>query len=189
MVDQAGVNATLGLWGNNYLEANAGYLHGAPGAIAWRYARLIFPLNSKLAFTVEGDMNETLVGTGNSGRAVGRLGFRQQAAAQGTAGRRSRGSRGCPQNPLRSYHQEVRNGDDPPVADAGPNQVNVPAGPMTLNGSASYSPDGNPITFQWVEVVGPPVTSSAPTGAITTFTAVAGQTYTFRLTVKDNFGG
>ncbi len=27
MVDQAGISTTLGLWGNNYLEANAGYLH------------------------------------------------------------------------------------------------------------------------------------------------------------------
>jgi hypothetical protein len=85
--------------------------------------------------------------------------------------------------------KKVRNGDDPPVADAGPNQVNVPAGLIQLDGSGSYSPDGNPITYQWVESVGPAVTLSAPTAAKTTFTAVAGQYYTFRLTVKDNFGG
>ena len=51
--------------------------------------------------------------------------------------------------------KKVRNGDDPPVANAGPNQINVPAGLITLNGSGSYSPDGNPITYHWVRTVGP----------------------------------
>ena len=85
--------------------------------------------------------------------------------------------------------KKVRNGDDPPVADAGPNQINVPAGLITLNGSASYSPDGNPITYQWVEVVGPPVTLSASDQRHHDASPRSPARPTpFSLTVKDNYG-
>jgi hypothetical protein len=85
--------------------------------------------------------------------------------------------------------ERVRVGETPPVADAGPPQVNVPAGTITLNGSGSYSPQGSPLTYVWTQEAGPPVTLSAPTSAITTFTAVAGTYYAFRLTVRDPYGG
>src|SRR6202035_3793278 len=53
----------------------------------------------------------------------------------------------------------------------------------------SYSPDGLPITYQWIEDGGPPVTLSNPTTALTTFVAQAGQSYIFRVVVKDSLGG
>ena len=83
----------------------------------------------------------------------------------------------------------VRTGHTPPVADAGPDQIGVPSGPITLNGSASYSPDGLPITYQWVQQAGPTVALSNPTSAITSFAAAANQAYIFQLTVTDNLGG
>ena len=41
----------------------------------------------------------------------------------------------------------VRKGNAAPVADAGPNQILPGAQTVTLNGSASYDPDGDPITY------------------------------------------
>ena len=67
--------------------------------------------------------------------------------------------------------------------------IGVPAGPITLNGSGSYSPDGLPITFQWTQQGGPTVTLSNSTGAMTSFPAAAGQAYNFQLVVTDSLGG
>ncbi len=189
MVDQAGISTTLGLWGNNYLEANAGYLHGL--VVGNRFggtARLIFPLNTKVAFTLEGDINETLVGPKNSGEAMVGMEFSNRLRPKEMLAADHAIPVQVPRIRYEVIQKKYRNGDDPPVANAGPNQIGVGAGNVTLNGSGSYSPDGNPITYQWVEVVGPPVTFSAPTSAVTTFNAIAGETYQFELTVKDNYG-
>jgi len=84
--------------------------------------------------------------------------------------------------------RRLRIGNSPPVADAGPNQSLPGAATVTLDGSRSFDPDGDPITFQWERESGPTVNLSNPARAVTTFAAVAGQIYTFRLTVKDPFG-
>ena len=44
------------------------------------------------------------------------------------------------------------------------------------------------ITFQWSQLTGPTVALSAPTAAVTKFSAAAGQAYSFLLTVTDNLG-
>jgi hypothetical protein len=77
-----------------------------------------------------------------------------------------------------------RVGASPPIADAGPNQ-NVQPGTVTLNGSGSSDPLGLPLTYQWLQIAGPTVTINNATGAIATFTGVAGSNYSFRLTVKN----
>jgi len=76
-------------------------------------------------------------------------------------------------------------GSSPPIADAGPNQLNVAAGEITLNGSGSYDPLGLALTYQWTQITGNPVTLSGANSAKATFTAAANQTYSFRLTVKN----
>jgi hypothetical protein len=190
IVDQAGVNATVGLWGNTYLEGNAGYLHSlADGNRFGGTLRFVFPLNQHVAFTVEGGINETLLEPHNSGRAVVGVELGNMLRPKEFLAADHAVPADVPRVRFDVVTKKVRNGDDPPVADAGPNQVNVPAGLITLNGSGSYSPDGNPITYSWTESYGPAVTLSAPNAAVTTFTAVAGQFYTFRLLVKDNYGG
>jgi hypothetical protein len=79
-------------------------------------------------------------------------------------------------------------GNSAPVANAGGDQTNITAGTISLDGSGSYDPDNDPITYQWTQILGPTVTLSAPTSARTNFTAAAGQGYIFRLTVTDSGG-
>jgi len=74
------------------------------------------------------------------------------------------------------------------VADAGPSQSFAAATTVTLDGSKSYDPNGDPITYLWQQEGGPAVALSSPTSAVTTFAAANGQTYAFRLTVKDPSG-
>ena len=155
VVDQAGMSGTFPLFGKNYAEGNLGYLRSTTaGDRMGGTLRLIFPVSNKIAFTLEGGMNETLLGPGNNGRVVAGLQF---------------GSPTRPKDYLDSPHpvpvqiprvryevltRTVRKGNAAPVADAGPNQILPGAQTVTLNGSASYDPDGDPITFQWVQEVG-----------------------------------
>ncbi|HVO96581.1 MAG TPA: OmpA family protein [Bryobacteraceae bacterium] len=190
IVDQVGVSGTVALGSKAYLEGNIGYLRSTanadrPGGTL----RFVFPLNDKFALTVEGGVNESLLGAGNLGRAevgfqMGNLMRPKEMLASGIP---------VPVDVPRVRYEvltrKVHVGETPPVADAGPDQLGIPAGTVTLNGSNSYSPDGNPLTYQWIQEGGPTVSLSAPTAAVTTFTATGNQSYTFRLVVKDNYGG
>ena len=190
IVDQAGVSGSIGMWGKNYAEGNAGFLKSA--AYGDRFGgtlRFVFPLNDKFAFTVEGGLNETLVGSGNNGRAVVGLQFGNSLRPKEFLGTDHPIPVDVPRVRYDILTRTVRIGHTPPVADAGPNQIGVAAGTITLNGSGSYSPDGLPITYQWIQQAGPAVTLSSATAAIATFTAAAGQAYTFELIVKDSLGG
>jgi hypothetical protein len=82
----------------------------------------------------------------------------------------------------------VRNGAAPPVADAGPDQIGVPAGTITLNGSNSYDPNGEKLTYSWTQEAGPSVALNGANQSTATFTAAAGENYTFRLTVRNESG-
>ena len=76
MVDQAGVSGTGPLFGKNYAEGNLGYLRSTTaGDRLGGTLRLIFPVNNKIAFTLEGGVNETLLGPGNNGRVVAGVQF------------------------------------------------------------------------------------------------------------------
>jgi hypothetical protein len=79
-----------------------------------------------------------------------------------------------------------------PVAIAGPNQfLDLSEGrTVYLDGSASYDPDGDPLSYQWVQTSGPSLTLSNASGAACAFGAapVAVQTTLgFQLTVSDGF--
>ena len=80
-----------------------------------------------------------------------------------------------------------------PVADAGlPRSVpeRDAAGnlvPVVLNGTASFDPDGQPLTYSWTQVAGPAVTLNSPNSATPTFTAdvPASVNLVFQLVVND----
>ncbi|HEY2899951.1 MAG TPA: discoidin domain-containing protein, partial [Polyangia bacterium] len=76
----------------------------------------------------------------------------------------------------------------PPVASAlAPVQV-ASGAVVTLDGSASNAPSGNPLTYAWTQTAGPTVTLSSTTAVAPTFTAppaTAPASLTFSLIVSD----
>lgn len=79
-----------------------------------------------------------------------------------------------------------------PVANAGPDQVDIVAGSQfTLDGSDSSDEDGTITSYQWLQTAGDPVTLADDTASITTGIAPStpsDQTLSFRLTVADDKG-
>lgn len=74
-----------------------------------------------------------------------------------------------------------------PIANAGSDQTVAPGALVTLDGSASSDPDGDPLIYHWRQTGGVPV-SFTPTLSRTTFVAASPGALTFTLTVTDTGG-
>src|SRR2546428_9269522 len=61
--------------------------------------------------------------------------------------------------------------NNPPVANAGPDQTVNDGSSITLDGSASSDLDGDALTFKWTQVAGPTVTLTGASTATPSFTA------------------
>lgn len=188
-VDQLGGSTSVAVWKDAYVEGNLGFLraysgNNKPGGMV----RLVQPVNKMIAVSIEGGMNETLLGKNNSGSVRFGVMFGNWLRPKDYATVSTPVPMDIPRVRYELLTRRVRTGNGAPIADAGGDQNNAPAGNIRLDGSASYDPDGDPITFQWTQVAGPTVTINNPTAAVASFTAVAGQTYAFRLTVKDDQG-
>jgi hypothetical protein len=82
----------------------------------------------------------------------------------------------------------VTGDNDPPVADAGPDQAKEEEIEVTLNGSNSSDPDDGIKSYRWSQTIGPPVTLSNPQAKKPTFEApniIGSKSLTFELTVTD----
>ena len=80
--------------------------------------------------------------------------------------------------------------NSPPVARTGPDQT-VPEGTVvTLDGSNSYDPNGDIVSYAWEQISGTQVALSNPNGITTTFQAPeenhGSEALTFKLTVTDS---
>jgi len=72
-----------------------------------------------------------------------------------------------------------------PSADAGDNQDKFVNDLVTLDGSGSFDPDGDTITYSWTQLTGPTVILSDSTAISPSFTTEKIGTYTFQLIVND----
>jgi LmbE family N-acetylglucosaminyl deacetylase len=80
----------------------------------------------------------------------------------------------------------VPTSDPTPVAAAGPPQTVASGASVGLDGSASYDPNSEPLSYAWLQVGGPTVTLSGATTPTPSFTAPAGPTsLVFALTVSN----
>jgi len=82
--------------------------------------------------------------------------------------------------------------NQPPIADAGPDQTVDEGQLVNLNGSNSTDPDDGIDSYNWVQLVEPSVILSDPSGKLPTFTApdvgAEGACLRFELTVTDHSG-
>ncbi|MEK7404640.1 MAG: OmpA family protein [Acidobacteriota bacterium] len=189
IVDQIGASTQLGAWKDAYFDASFGALFrrggtNRPGGML----RLVQPINPQWAFTVEAGLNETLVGPKNTGRIAFGLQFGQWLRPKQFTEVKHPVPVEIPRLRYEVLTRTVRTGNAPPVADAGPDQIGVAAGAIAFDGSGSFDSDGDPLTFQWDQIGGPAVSLTGRTAARAGFTAAEGQTYHFRLTVKDTQG-
>ena len=76
----------------------------------------------------------------------------------------------------------------PPVANAGTSQSGIVGETVTLDGSGSHDPDGDPITYQWSFTSvpsGSTATIASPTSAVTSFVPDLPGAYVVQLIVND----
>ena len=190
IVDQIGMSAQVGVWDNAYIEGNFGALfrsggNNRPGGTV----RLVQPISNHFAATFEASLNETLVGNQNTGRVAVGVQFGNWVRPKDFMTVKYPVPVDIPRLRYEVLSRQVRVGHAPPVADAGADQIGVAAGTIALNGSASRSPEGLALTFHWVQIGGTTVQLTGADTATPSFTAAAGQTYNFRLDVKDSLGG
>jgi len=189
IVDQFGINGLVGTWGNAYLSGNVEYERrrmpgerSRPGA----ELKLVQPLSAHIAFTAEADLDTTYIARKETGRVV--FGF--EAGNYIHPKEYGKVTSPVPMDiPRIKWELGTRRvGSSPPIANAGPSQSNIAAGTVTLNGSGSYDPLGETLTYQWTQISGPGVALNNANAAVATFTAAAGQTYVFKLTVTNTDG-
>jgi outer membrane protein OmpA-like peptidoglycan-associated protein/uncharacterized cupredoxin-like copper-binding protein len=186
VVNQYGADGLVGTWGNAYIQGNIAYLaRHIPGthATAGGELKLVQPLSPHVAFTLAGDYDPNYVAAKGNGRVM----FGLEVGNYIHPKEYGKTTSPVPMDVPRVRYQfgTRRVGSSPPIADAGPNQLGISAGTITLNGSGSYDPLGLALTYQWTQISGPKVVISNDTSPVANFPAAPGQSYSFRLTVRN----
>lgn len=93
--------------------------------------------------------------------------------------------------PFSAWLPDATDCNPAPVAEAGPEQRVEPEAAVALDGTGSSDPDGEPLSFAWVQLAGPAVALDDPSAAAPRFTAPVGiveaeQALVFELTVSDD---
>ncbi len=196
VADQFGVNFQLGLGQQQQygqVEGSIGYVDTAiADAAAGGNVRWVYPLRKNLAVTAEVGLNEGFIRSNESSLRVS-AGLRL-----GSWGAPSEFSRDVekgavpvivPRIRYETLTRVVRDGNRKPVADAGPDRSGVDwrKGDIILDGSGSYDPDGDSITYKWTVEKGPAHLDHDDV-ANPRFTPANDQEYVFKLVVTDVFG-
>ncbi len=188
VVDQVGFSTAVAAWGDSWFEGNLGALFrkggsNKPGGTI----RYIHPFSKGVALTLEAGVNETLVTNNNDMRFV--VGI-QVGNWLSPKGYKDTGKKPVPVDVPRIRYEvltrQVRDGNTAPTADAGPDQIGIEPGLITLDGSGSFDQDGDALTFEWTQIGGTSVFLDGTESAVASFTAQEGETYHFRLTVRDD---
>ena len=187
-LDQYGVMFQFGLPYEFLVEGNVGYIdRGDLASKAGGTVRIARPIAENWSWYVESAFNETMVSNDLESRFA--AGLRYGLWKEPTRGEVSEV---VPVDVPRVRYdvrtRTVRTGNDAPVANAGPDQIDVPAGEIHLDGTASYDPEGDAIAYAWTQVQGPAVQLAGSTTATPAFPAEADQIYVFRLKVTDQLG-
>ena len=185
VVNQYGLDALVGVWGNAYLQGNVGLLRREVngGNTAGGELKLTQPVSSHVAFTAAVDYNQTRLASKANGQVMFGLEMGSYIHPKDYGTIKTPVPMDVPR--IRYEFGTRRVGSSPPIANAGPSQYGLPAGTVTLNGSGSYDPLGEALTYAWSQLSGPAVTIANANQAIATFTGVAGQTYQFMLKVTN----
>jgi hypothetical protein len=72
-----------------------------------------------------------------------------------------------------------------PIAHAGKDFLAPLEGPVILDGSESYAPDGDALIYQWTQIAGPAVALTDGSSPMPQFLPPKTGTYTFQLVVRD----
>ena len=191
VMDQVGVNFQVSVTDKSYVEGAFGIMSSAvrsdvPGGVV-RYVRLW----KRIGLAAEVGYNESFVGQENSMR-VG-FGLRFDDWSRPSTFREDEGPVPVfvPRIRYETLTKIVRRGNNPPIADAGPDQLNLnPFTRVVLDGTGSSDPEGDTLEFQWTLLGDCPrtiVLEGAQT-ATPSFLIGNGEKCTVELGVRDSFG-
>jgi len=188
-MNQIGGNVQVGVWGDAWIQGNFGYIHShsstpnRPGG----EVKLVQPFSKEFAFTVRAGLNPTFLTAKNTGELTFGLEFGNFMRPKEYTTFAHPVPMDVPRIRYEFLTRQV--GHSAPVANAGPPQIGIPPGTVTLNGSGSYSPDHDALNYSWTQVNGPSVALSGANTPMATFTAAGSSSYGFTLTVTDQVTG
>ncbi|MGA3042963.1 MAG: OmpA family protein, partial [Bryobacteraceae bacterium] len=142
-MDQFGLSTQVGVWGDAWIQGNLGYIHsrgscGTPGQSCGKPGgeiKLVQPIAKELAFTVRAGLNPTLITQKNTGELTVGLEFGNFMRPKEYTTFTHPVPMDVPRIRYELLTKQV--GHSAPVANAGPAQIGVPPGTITLNGTGS----------------------------------------------------